>query len=41
MIPEEFLPEIENLLDPAEQSWGCLLPVLDDPAEGGEDESQE
>ena len=40
--PEHFLPEVEEALDPAETGQhGCLLPIMDDPPEGGDDDAGE
>jgi hypothetical protein len=38
-MPEQFMDDIEYLYDAAETGeHGCLLPKLDDPRKGDEDE---
>ena len=40
--PERFLDEVAYLLDPAETgTHGCLIPLLDDEPEDGEEEGDE
>lgn len=42
MIPERLTEEIEVALDAAEiGNKGCLIPLLDDPTEGGFDEGDD
>ena len=42
MTPEHFTDDVAWLLDPAETgNCGCLLPQLEDPPEGGEDDGDD
>ena len=42
MTPEKFTDDIESIYDPAETgNKGCLIPILDDPAQGGSEDDDE
>ena len=41
MSPEQFLPEIEEDLDPAEIGTGCLVPTGDDETGGTTEEDED